>query len=141
MSRLRHLRFALAASGWLALAATALPAGSPPRVIISFAFLLVCPGAAATLLGDAALRRNRQPLGLLELFVLAIALSLSIGALVAEAFFLTHSFSTIGALVVLAALTSIAALYPVGKIRLVHASWNGARQALPFRRRSHVDAS
>jgi uncharacterized membrane protein len=140
MIRPRYLHLALAASGWLALAATALPAGSPPRVIISFAFLLVCPGAAATRLGDAGLGLFRQRLGRLEVFVLTIALSLSIGALVAEAFFLTHSFTTTRTLVVLAAFTSIAALYPAGKLRVMRASWNGAHSRI-FRRRSRIDTS
>ncbi|HEV3173233.1 MAG TPA: hypothetical protein VGZ32_22995 [Actinocrinis sp.] len=137
MIRPRYLRLGLAASGWLALAATALPAGTPPRVIISFVFLLVCPGAAATRLGDAALRRSRQRLGRLELFVLTIALSLSIGALVAEAFLLTHSFSPTRTLVVLAAFTSIAALYPVGKVRLMRASWNDALSRIFLTKEPH----
>lgn len=40
-------RLGLAASGWLALLATALPDAAPVRVAVVTAFLLVCPGLAA----------------------------------------------------------------------------------------------
>jgi hypothetical protein len=112
-----YLRLGLAVSGWTALAATLLPDGSPPRVIIAFAFLLLCPGAGAIRLGDAVLRRSGLRIDRLEALVLAIALSLAVGALVAEVFFLTGTFTTTRTLGALAAFTSLGALCPVGKGR------------------------
>jgi uncharacterized membrane protein len=107
-----YARWGLALSGWCALAATWLPNGSPPRVIIAFAFVLLCPGAAAVQLGDVVLRRSGLRIDRLEAFVLSIALSLAIGALVAEAFFLTATYTTTRAMVVLAAFTTAGALCP-----------------------------
>ena len=106
-------RLALAASGWLALAATALPDGSPARVAIAFAFLLLCPGAAAVRIATAALDRGRgRTMDLLEAGVLTVAVSLALGALVGEAFFISHSFTTTRAIIALAAITTAAALCP-----------------------------
>lgn len=106
-------RLGLALSGWVAFAATRLPDGSPPRVIIAFAFLLLCPGAAAVRLGDAILRRSGLRIDRLEAFVLTIGLSLALGAIVAEAFFLTGTYTTTRALGALAVFTSFGALCPV----------------------------
>lgn len=100
----------LAVSGWVALAATALPAANPLRVLLVTAFLLVCPGAAAVRLAAADRDRRRRGQELLESWVLTVALSLSIGALVAEGFFLSRSFTTVRAIAVLAALTTLMAL-------------------------------
>jgi len=109
-----YARWGLALSGWVALAATRLPAGSPPRVIVALAFVLLCPGAAAVRLGDAVLRRAGLRIDRLEAFVLSVALSLAVGALVTEAFFLTATYTTTRAMVALAAFTTVAALCPVG---------------------------
>lgn len=110
-----YARWGLAVSGWVALAATLLPEGSPPRVIIALAFVLLCPGAAAVRLGDALLRRAGLRIDRLEAFVLSIALSLAIGALVTETFFLTATYTTTRAMVVLAGFTTVGALCPVGR--------------------------
>jgi beta-glucanase (GH16 family) len=99
----------LAVSGWVALAATALPAAEPLRVLLVTAFLLVCPGAAAVRLAAAQDRRARRA-AVLETGVLTLALSLSITALVAEGFYLAHGFTAVRALCVLAALTTLLAL-------------------------------
>lgn len=107
-------RLALAASGWLALAATALPAASPVRVLITFVFLLICPGAATVRLAQALLRRSgSRPMDRLETSVVTVAASLALGAVVSEAFFLAQGFTTTRALFTLAAFTSAAALCPV----------------------------
>lgn len=111
--RLGYARVGLALSGWIALAATRLPDGFPPRVIIALAFVLLCPGAAAVRLGDTALRRSGLRIDRLEAFVLSVALSLAIGALVTEAFFLTATYTTTRTMLVLAAFTSVGALCPV----------------------------
>lgn len=107
------LRLALAASGWIALAATGLPDGSPLRVLIAFAFILTCPGAAVVRLGNAALARHDRAMDRLEAGVLTVTLSLALGALVSEAFFISHSYTTTGATTALAAITTLAALCPV----------------------------
>ena len=124
---MRYLRSALAVSGWVALAATLLAPASPLRVAVAFAFLAVCPGAAAVRLGDAVLRRGGLRIDALEAFVLTIALSLAIGALVAETYFLTRTYTTTRALVTLAVFTSVAALCPVGGGGRRRAFWRGTR--------------
>ncbi|MHA6764292.1 glycoside hydrolase family 16 protein [Streptacidiphilus sp. PAMC 29251] len=101
----------LALSGWVALAVTALPAAGFLRVLVVTAFLLLCPGAAAVRMAAAGPGRPGRGLRTLESAVLTVALSLSIGALVAEAFFLGHSFSATRVLAVLAALTTLMALF------------------------------
>lgn len=111
------LRLALAASGWIALAATALPDGSPLRVTIAVVFILLCPGAALVRLGNAALARRGRPMDKLEAGTLTVALSLAVTALVSEAFFISHSYTSMRATITLAALTTIAALCPLPRTR------------------------
>lgn len=105
-------RIALALSGWIALAATRLPAGSPARVAIAAVFLLACPGLALIRIPAAVRARAGRALEPLETAVLAVALSLAAGALVSEAFYLTNSFTLGRAAAVLAAITTVAALSP-----------------------------
>ncbi|MEV4942993.1 hypothetical protein [Streptomyces zaomyceticus] len=101
-------RAALAASGWVALAATAFPGGSPLRWIPVLAFVALAPGLALLL---------PQPLGLrpgarLEALALAAPVSLSVATLVATALFLTKAFSLTVFLVVLAVFVSVASTLP-----------------------------
>lgn len=107
------LRLTLAASGWAALAATQLPEGSPLRVLIAVAFMLTCPGGAFVRLGRAALARHNRPMDRLEAGVLTVTLSLALGALVSEAFFITGTYTLTRATIALATITTIAALCPV----------------------------
>ncbi|MCX4749930.1 glycoside hydrolase family 16 protein [Kitasatospora sp. NBC_01287] len=104
-----RVRIALALTGWLALLATALPAGHPVRIGVLVAFVLCCPGAAAV---RPRARRRAGAADVLEDLVLAVVLSLALGALVAEAFYLNHAFTVRRALLVLAVLTSLLALRP-----------------------------
>ena len=107
-----RIRYALVLSGWLALAAATLPAGLMPlRIVVTAAFLLVCPGAAALQLTHPA-RRGGVPDGL-EFVVYSVAFSITIDTLLAEAFFFSHSITTMRAIGALAVLTSLMALYPV----------------------------
>ncbi|MDX2563720.1 hypothetical protein PV371_29295 [Streptomyces sp. TX20-6-3] len=101
-------RAALAASGWVALAATALPGGSPARWIPVLAFVVLAPGLALLL---------PQPLGLrpgarLEALALAAPVSLSVATLVATTLFLAKAFSLTLFLVVLAVFVSVVAILP-----------------------------
>ncbi|MER5707562.1 hypothetical protein AB0B13_37910 [Streptomyces sp. NPDC042898] len=101
-------RAALAASGWIALAATAFPGGSPLRWIPILAFVVLAPGLALLL---------PQPLGLrpgarLEALALAAPVSLSVATLTATALFLTKAFSLTAFLVALALFVSVAATLP-----------------------------
>ncbi|NUK05616.1 DUF1616 domain-containing protein [Streptomyces lunaelactis] len=105
-------RWGLAASGWLALAATVPPAGTPLRVFVTAVFLLVCPGLAAVQSLRPAARRSRDPAELLEAAVLSVVVSLSLSVLVAEALFLSGTFTARRALLALAVLTSLLALVP-----------------------------
>jgi uncharacterized membrane protein len=107
------LRLTLAASGWAALAATLLPDGTPVRVLIAVAFMLTCPGGALVQLGHAALTRHNRPMDRLEAGVLTVTLSLALGALVSEAFFVTGTYTLTRATIALAAITTLAALCPV----------------------------
>jgi beta-glucanase (GH16 family) len=100
----------LTVSGWVALAATALSAADPARVVLVTVFLLVCPGAAAVRLAARASGRRVRPLEALETCVLVLALSLSLDTLVAEAYYLGHGFSDGRLLGTLAALTTLMAL-------------------------------
>ncbi|GGW96629.1 hypothetical protein [Streptomyces lomondensis] len=110
---MNRLRWGVAVSGWVAVAATALPEGAPLRVATMSAFLLIGPGLAATLLltrrpSDAeAGRRSR-----LEFTVLTVALSIAFSTLVAEALFLTKASTPTRALLILAVLSSVLALAP-----------------------------
>lgn len=123
MTRIR-IRYALVLAGWLALAAATLPAGLMPlRILVTAAFLLVCPGAAALQLTHPA-GRGRVPEGL-EFVVYSVAFSITIDTLVAEAFYFSHSITTMRAIGALALLTSLMALYPVRDLWL-HASGAGA---------------
>jgi uncharacterized membrane protein len=99
----------LALSGWVALALTFLPGGSVPRAAGAFAFLLFCPGAA--------LVRWWPDKDLLSRSVIAVAMSMALTVLVAEGLTLGGTTSGRLALVVLAGLTSIAAIVPAGSRR------------------------
>ncbi|MEU3917525.1 hypothetical protein [Streptomyces sp. NPDC029004] len=106
------LRWVLAASGWVALAATVPPAGAPLRVVVTAVFLLVCPGLAAVGPVRPAARRGVGRVEVLEVAVLSVVLSLSLSVLVAEAFFLSGTFTARRALLALAVLTTVLALMP-----------------------------
>ncbi|HET6357292.1 hypothetical protein [Streptomyces sp.] len=106
------LRWVLAASGWVALAATVPPAGAPLRVVVTAVFLLVCPGLAAVGPVRPAARRGVGRVEILEVAVLSVVLSLSLSVLVAEAFFLSGTFTARRALLALAVLTTVLSLMP-----------------------------
>ncbi|MFF0486881.1 hypothetical protein [Streptomyces sp. NPDC004435] len=103
----RH-RAVLAASGWVALAATALPGGSPLRWLPVLLFVGLAPGVALLTPQPAGLRPGAR----LELFALAAPLSLSLATLTATALFLADAFSVAAFLGVLAAFVTVAALLP-----------------------------
>lgn len=107
----------LAVSGWITLALTAMPPGSPIRALASVAFLFLGPGTAVVLLANAlAAKRGTHPYGPLAAVCLAVAVSLALSALVSEAFALTGMFTMVRCLIALAALTTVVALLP----RLAH---------------------
>lgn len=110
------MRFAiilLAGSGWIALAGTAMPPASPLRIVLSVAFLLLCPGTAVVLLADALMiRHGTRPYHRLAALTLAVAVSLALGTLVSEAFALTGTFTMVRCLIALAALTTALTLIP-----------------------------
>ncbi|MFE7778058.1 hypothetical protein ACFU5O_29995 [Streptomyces sp. NPDC057445] len=103
-----QIRAGLAASGWLALAATALPGGSPLRWIPVLAFVTLGPGLALLLPQPGSLRPGAR----LEAVALAAPLSLSLGALTATSLFLAEAFSATAFLVSLAAFATVAAALP-----------------------------
>ncbi|UUN27262.1 hypothetical protein [Streptomyces sp. FIT100] len=102
------IRAGLAASGWLALAATALPGGAPLRWIPVLAFVCLGPGLALLHPQPRALRPGAR----LEAVALAAPLSLSLAALAATALFLAEAFSATAFLVALAAFATVAAALP-----------------------------
>jgi hypothetical protein len=103
--------YVLAASGWIALASTALPPASPARVIATLAFLLWCPGAAVMrIVAVTTLAADRYEPMLAA--ALAVAVSLAIATLASAAFFLAGSFTVTRCLATLAAFTTVAAYVP-----------------------------
>ncbi|MFD4376106.1 hypothetical protein [Streptomyces sp. NPDC058486] len=103
-----RVRAVVAASGWLALAATLLPDGFAlrwPPVL-----LFVCLGPGLALLHPQP--RGLRPGARLEAFALAAPLSLALAALTATFLFLIGGFSVPAFLVPLAAFTTVAAFLP-----------------------------
>lgn len=103
-----HVRVLTGASGWLALAATAVPGPSPLRWVPVLVFTLFGPGWAAL---------YPQPDGpatgaRLEAVALAAPISLSLGVLTATSLFLVEGFSATSFLVSLAVFTTVVAALP-----------------------------
>ncbi|WP_399887416.1 hypothetical protein ACGH7X_22830 [Streptomyces sp. BBFR51] len=103
-----HLRVLVAASGWLALAATAVPGPSPLRWIPVLLFTLFGPGCAALYPQPRGLAEGAR----LEAAALAAPVSLSLGVLTATALFLVEAFSTTAFVVSLAVFTTVTAALP-----------------------------
>lgn len=103
------LRAALALSGWVALAATALPGGSPLRWLPVLLFVTLGPGFALLLPRPAA---HTLPGARLETVALAAPLSLSLAALTATALFLVEGYSVTLFLASLAAFCTVVAPLP-----------------------------
>lgn len=109
----RALRLGLALSGWIALAvAITLPDGAFLRVLITTAFLLLCPGLAAVRWARPTPWREREWPVVLETVLMALVLSLCLAVLAVEPFYLSGSFTTTRVLIALAAVTSVLALLP-----------------------------
>ncbi|WP_149552475.1 hypothetical protein [Streptomyces marokkonensis] len=111
--------------GWLALAALALPGGSPLRGAAVAAFLAAGPGAALVGLCGPALRARpaRGPVeshgadfarrsDLLERMMLGVLLSVCAVMTVATVLIATHTFSAWRVLLALTLLTTLAAFCP-----------------------------
>lgn len=103
-----HLRVLVALSGWLALAATAVPGPSPLRWIPVLLFILFGPGCAALYPQPGGLASGAR----LEAIALAAPVSLSLGVLTATSLFLVQGFSMTAFLVSLAGFTTITAALP-----------------------------
>ncbi|MFJ8112573.1 hypothetical protein [Streptomyces sp. NPDC096132] len=103
-----RLRVLVGASGWLALAATAVPGPSPLRWIPVLLFVLFGPGCAALYPQPGGLASGAR----LEAVALAAPISLSLGVLAATSLFLVEGFSMIAFLVSLAAFTTVTAALP-----------------------------
>ncbi|MFE1287099.1 hypothetical protein [Streptomyces sp. NPDC058751] len=107
------LRWGLALSGWVALAVvTLLPDAPVLRGPVTTAFLLVCPGLAASRWARTGAVRVTDRTTLLETGALALTLSLSMAVLVVEPLFLADAFTVTRALLALATATSVLALLP-----------------------------
>ncbi|MEU9996036.1 hypothetical protein [Streptomyces sp. NPDC050848] len=103
-----RLRIGLAASGWVALGATALPGGSPLRWIPVLAFVALAPGLALLHPQPSGLRPGAR----LEALALAAPVSLSLATLAATSLFLVKGFSTTAFLVSLAVFVTVVAALP-----------------------------
>ncbi|MFE6827956.1 hypothetical protein [Streptomyces sp. NPDC057690] len=103
-----HLRVLVAASGWSALAATAVPGPSPLRWIPVLLFVLFGPGCAALYPQPGRLASGAR----LEAVALAAPISLSLGVLTATSLFLVKAFSMTAFLVSLACFTTVTAVLP-----------------------------
>ncbi|MBL3665290.1 hypothetical protein JL475_04570 [Streptomyces sp. M2CJ-2] len=111
--------------GWLALAALALPGGSPLRGAAVVVFLAAGPGAALVGLCGPALRirvargpvERRDPdfarhSDLLERLMLVVFVSIGAVMIVATVLIATHAFSAQRVLLALTLLTTLAAFFP-----------------------------
>ncbi|MFD8752749.1 family 16 glycosylhydrolase [Kitasatospora sp. NPDC059577] len=105
-----RLGWALAASGWVALAVFALADANPVRVAVATVFLLCCPGLAAVRSARPRLAASGAPMGRLESWVMVVALSLAIDTVITVAFFLTGGFISGWALAAVAGATTLLAL-------------------------------
>ncbi|MFF1509091.1 hypothetical protein [Streptomyces sp. NPDC058326] len=103
-----RIRASVAVSGWVALAATLLPGGSPLRWLP--VLLFVCLGPGLALLHPQP--RGLRPGARLEAFALAAPISLSLATLTATLLFLIEGFSVTAFLVPLAAFSTVVALLP-----------------------------
>lgn len=97
----------LAVSGWAVLGIVDAQAPTALRVIAVFAFILICPGAALT--------RFLPVRDLLERAVLAVAIGVSLAALVGEATALGRPASASLVLVVLALVCTAAAVAEIAR--------------------------
>ncbi|MER6620893.1 hypothetical protein [Streptomyces sp. NPDC000931] len=103
-----HVRVLIGGSGWLALAATALPGPSPLRWIPVLVFTLLGPGWAALYPQPGVPATGAR----LEAVALAAPISLSLGVLTATSLFLVEGFSATAFLVPLAVFTTVVAALP-----------------------------
>jgi len=112
----------LTASGWIALAATTLPALSPVRVAVTLLFIALCPGIAVLRIVGVANPGHtvphskgphpKRPYEPLPTAALTVAASLALATLVSEAFFLAGGFTMPRCVMTLALLTGVLALLP-----------------------------
>jgi uncharacterized membrane protein len=100
----------LALSGWVALLVTSTPAGSMPRVTVTLAFLLMCPGTALLALARPLLGPRQHSGDAMESVALAFALSIGTAMLVSTVYFMTGTFTLARAVTTLAVITSAAAI-------------------------------
>ncbi|GFH37324.1 hypothetical protein [Streptomyces pacificus] len=108
MPKETQLRAAVALSGWVALAATLLPGGSPLRWVPVLLFVGFGPGLALLHPQPAGLR----PAARLEAFALAAPISLSVAVLIATSLFLVGGFTVTAFLLPLAAFATVVAALP-----------------------------
>jgi hypothetical protein len=117
----------LAASGWIALAATALPPLSPVRVAVTLFFIALCPGIAVLRIVGVAnpghtvqyskrqYSKRQYSKGTYEPLpgaALTVAASLALATLVSEVFFLAGGFTMPRCVMALSVLTGVLALLP-----------------------------
>ena len=112
--------WALAAVGWAALAATALPAATPVRVTAVYLFTLIVPGFALS----AFVTTN-----LVERCVLAVALSASLAIVVSVLMTALRNDSMLQRVALLAGVTTIASLtYGLRRMHTEEATSDDAQQ-------------
>ena len=107
----------LAASGWIALAATGLPALSIPRVLLTLLFVAAVPGIAVLRMVAAHRPAGEKTYEPLLASTLAVSVSLALATLVSESLILTGTFTMTRCVIVLAALTSVLCLAPAALSR------------------------
>ncbi|MGV9595286.1 hypothetical protein ACWDR1_01325 [Streptosporangium sandarakinum] len=118
----------LALTGWLALLVTHVADPSFLRVTVTIVFMLTCPGAAVLALARPLFGRRDHAGDATESTALALALSVAIGMIVSEAFFMSGTFTTDRAMIALASITTVAALGALLTGRLARRSRRDARR-------------
>ncbi|HEU5355551.1 MAG TPA: hypothetical protein VFU65_13865 [Actinocrinis sp.] len=102
----------LAASGWIALAATPLPPSSVLRAVVTVLFVAICPGIAAlriTRAVEPASIDRRDPV--FEA-VLVVSASLALATIASESLLLAGVLTTPRCVTALAAVTTLLAVLP-----------------------------
>lgn len=102
----------LAASGWIAVAATVLPPSSVLRAVLTVLFVAVCPGIAAIRIAGALEPvRTERPDPAFEA-VVVVSASFALATMASESLLLAGAFTMPRCIMALAAATTLLAVSP-----------------------------
>jgi len=102
----------LAASGWIALAATTLPPFSVLRVVVTLLFIAVCPGIAAVRIARPFTPASTDKCERLFNAAVVVSASLALTTTASESLLLAGVFTMPRGVMALAAVTTLLAVVP-----------------------------